>query len=53
MNDTFEHATERLYEALTGPKPPDIRTIVAARGEVVDRYGPLFTPLRRRRGPEY
>jgi len=46
MNDTFEHATERIYEALTGPKPPDIRTIIAARGEVVDRYGPLFTPDR-------
>jgi len=44
MTETFEEATERIYEALTGPKPPDTRTIIASREEVLDRYGPLFTP---------
>ena len=46
MTDTFEHATERIYEALTGPKPADIQAIIAARDDVLDRYGELFTPER-------
>ena len=46
MSSAFERATERVYDALTGPKPDTVEEIIAAREEVLSRYGPLFTPER-------
>ncbi len=46
--EAFEQATERIHEALTGPKPEQEQQIIAARAEVLAQFGPLFTPERVR-----
>ena len=46
MTDAFEHATEQLYDLVTGPIPEAQQAIIDARGEVLERYGELFTPER-------
>jgi len=53
MSSAFERATERIYDALTGPKPDTVEEIIAAREEVLSRYGPLFTPERAREIEEH
>lgn len=53
MSEAFEEATQRVYDALTGEKPDQVRKIIAAREEVLERYGPLFTPENAREIEEH
>ncbi|WP_263787974.1 endonuclease NucS domain-containing protein [Salinibacter grassmerensis] len=53
MSEAFERATERIYDALTGPKPVQVEEIIASRSEVIERFGPLFTPEQVRKIEEH
>lgn len=53
MSDAFERATAHVYDALTGPKPDQVEEIIAAQGEVLERFGPLFTPEKSREIEEH
>ncbi len=53
MSEAFERATEQIYDALTGPKPGQVEEIIASRDEVLERFGPLFTPERAREIEEH
>jgi hypothetical protein len=53
MSDAFKRATAHVYDALTGPKPDQVEEIIAARGEVLERFGPLFTPEKSREIEEH
>ncbi|WP_240331496.1 hypothetical protein [Salinibacter ruber] len=53
MSEAFEEATQRVYDALTGGKPDQVQKIIAAREEVLERYGPLFTPENAREIEEH